>query len=412
MFKDFSFENIFKSKSAIGIEYVFMADGLFEINFLVIKKKKSIVVIEKCKSGITNFDELFGLLDVHLPIVLIFNGKGIIHRKVNCSEDDTLLNLISKVLPNADVKNFYLQSHQLSASLSYLSVVRKSLVDDILDKLKTKNNNAIISCFLGPFVVENSLPLIEKMMPFENSFCFNNYLLQIQENKIIDIRPMQDSNDSILQVGNEKIASKYLISFSGALSYFLSEESGLMNCEKIDALRTEYFQKEKFKQRSMFLLIFSFLILVVNYLVFNNYWTKSNLLSDQLSANSAMLYRSESLKKEFEQKKQFLEKNGLLDKSKTSYYADMLAIDLPNSILWTDLNIHPLKKKQNNDTSDGYFFEKKIILLSGKSQRSLDLNEWIKLIKKKKWIEDVVLLNYNQENLSDAGMFLIQIKLR
>ena len=89
-----------------------------------------------------------------------------------------------------------------------------------------------------------------------------------------------------------------------------------------------------------------------------------------------------------------------------------MAETLPPSIRWTDLTIYPLKKKDAQDETASLFFEKNVIKISGKCQKSTDLNEWMKRIKKNIWVGDLKLIDYKQENASDEGLFLIQLTLK
>ena len=109
MLKKVVFENILKSKTAIGLEIVLLPDSAFEINVVVLKKNKSLISSEKQIKGIKDIAELTGQISNKLPLILIFSGKGIIHRKVVLSEHDTQVTLLNKVLPNANVNDFYIQ---------------------------------------------------------------------------------------------------------------------------------------------------------------------------------------------------------------------------------------------------------------------------------------------------------------
>jgi Tfp pilus assembly protein PilN len=139
---------------------------------------------------------------------------------------------------------------------------------------------------------------------------------------------------------------------------------------------------------------------------------KGNALSSELLMNQSAINRYDTLKKEYSRKKDFLEANGLLESSQTSFYADRLASELPSSIQWNDLLIHPIRKKDQSDESNSLFFENKLIRISGKCARNTELNEWMKKTKKKDWISNVTLLDYKQENATDAGKFIIEIRLK
>ena len=81
-------------------------------------------------------------------------------------------------------------------------------------------------------------------------------------------------------------------------------------------------------------------------------------------------------------------------------------------ITWTNLEIHPIKKKEANDESEVMYFENKIIRITGNCQQSTDLNDWMKSVKQDTWVADAKLLNYQQDNAKDNGLFLLEIVLK
>lgn len=412
MLKKVGFKNIIKSKAAVGVEIILLPENTYEINVVLLKKIKSILTTEKQKEGIGSFEELAQFIDTKLPIILVLNGKGIIHRKISFSENDTPITLLNKVLPNANPNEFDIQETGISSSQVFVSLIRSSIINEVIEQLKKNKLTNIAGCLLGPFVINNLLPLIDTNIISNELLKFSSYQLQIREQQIteITIAESENINESII-IGDSLVHSKLVIAFAAALSYFLDDNAGIVKSEVIDNIKEEFKQKQKFEFIGWSLLIAAFSVLLLNYFIFNHFWTKTNDLSSTLSSNQFALSRYGTLKVEFAQKKGFLEQNGLLENSRTSFYADKLAESLPSSIQWTDVNIHPVKKKQASDESEGFFFENKIIKISGKCQRSTDLNDWMKEVKLKSWISNVTLLNYTQDNATDDGLFLIEIKL-
>ena len=413
MLNKFGFENINKSKSATGLEIILLADGSYEINIVVLKKNKSTLVTEKQKAGIKSFEEAAKLIDLSSPIILILNGKGIIHKKVSVEENDTPTKSLNKVFPNANLNEFNIQETLVnSISQTYISIIRSSVLNEVIEKLKTNKLTNISGCSLGPFVVNNLLTLINKKSINNELLNISGFQLKIGEQEITEIENASSNIDSNpILIGDENVPPKLVIAFAGALSYFIGSTDGIINSDTINDLKEEFVQKRKFELMGWTLLIAVLLILTVNFFVFNNYWSKRNQMGEALTLNQSAVERYDMLKKEFTQKNEFLEKNGLLESSRTSFYADKLAESLPLSIHWTDVNIHPVKKKQASETSEGFFFENKMIRISGKCQRSTDLNGWMKEVKLKPLINSVTLLNYTQDNETDDGLFLIEIKL-
>lgn len=412
MLKKIGIENIIKSKTAAGIEVILLPDATYAVNVVVLKKVKSTLTTEKQKEGITSFEELAQLIDTKQPIILVLNGKGIIHRKVSLSESDTDITLLNKVLPNANFKDFDLQQTALGSQQAFVSVVRSSIINEIIEALKKNKLTTIAGCLLGPFVLNNLLPLIGTAVISNEQLTVGTYQLQIREQQITDITVASGHADEHISVGGDPVDPKLLIAFAAAFSYFTGADAGISKSEIIDNIKEEFKQKQKFEFIGGALLIAIFGILLVNYFVFNHYWTKNKDLSSALTANQSALNRYDTLKIQVAQKKEFLDQNGLLETSRTSFYTDQLAGTLAASIHWIDVNIHPLKKKKAGEEEQGFFFENKTIRISGKCQRSTDLNSWMKEIKLKEWVSSVTLLNYTQDNAVDDGMFLIEIKLK
>lgn len=412
MFRKPVFENIVKSKTAMGVEIILLPDGAFEINAVTLKRNKSDVLTETKSSAIADLASLAKITNAKAPIILVINGKGIIHRKVMVSENDSLAVLLNKVLPNANLNEFYIQKQEMGSSQNYISVIRAAVVNDILDALKKNNITNIMECYIGPFVINNVLPLIDKNIISSESLIFSNYSLLIREDRIFEVSLTDNDADDRIKVAEDLLEGKLLIAFAAALSYFMGTDKGIVNSEPIDLVKDEFKQKLKFHFWGWFLLIASFFILLVNYFVFDHYWKKSNDMNSRLVLNQSALKRYESLKAEYSKKKIFLEQNGLLENSRTSYYADRLAASVPSSIQLLEMNIHPLKKKEANDMTNSFYFDNNIIKISGKCDRNTELNDWMKEIKKNEWIETVSLLNYKQENAKDDGVFFIEIKLK
>jgi hypothetical protein len=159
-------------------------------------------------------------------------------------------------------------------------------------------------------------------------------------------------------------------------------------------------------------LIFFFTILLINYLIFDNYWNKKNELMAAVTLNQGELEKLESLKRQYAEKQTFLSKAGLLEVSKTSFYADQIAIDMPEQISLTGININPMEKKTNESEEEGYFFIPRTVGIKGTCNKSAYVSEWINILKKKNWLNQVILINFNQDKELGLGIFNIELKLK
>jgi Tfp pilus assembly protein PilN len=404
--------NMLKSKAAAGLEVIILPDGSYQLHLVILKKQKSTLLTEIQRESLSSFTEVQQLIDPKIPLVLIINGKGIVHRKVSSSGNDTPATLLNKLLPNAQVDDFVIQKTAATAEEIFVSVIRLNALTDLIQELVKNKLTNIAACFLGPFVITNLLPLLSHDQISNEQLRISNFRLQIREQQITNIETTGDIANEQLRIGGDLLPQQLAIPFAGALSYFTGSATDIFNAVLLNELKEEFKQKQKFELRGWILLVATFLILIINYFIFNNYWSRNKEMNAQLELTQAALQRYDKLKTEFDQKKQFLEQNGLLENSRTSYYADQLSKELPSSMQFTGLEIHPLKKKKAGEDESGFLFENKLIRVSGNCQRNTELNEWMKKIKKQNWVEDIVLSNYRQDNAKENGFFQIEIKLK
>ena len=404
-------ENMLKNKSAAGLEIILLPDGSYQFYLIALKKQESTVVTEKITGPLYSFNEVQKHIDSKVPLILIMNGKGIIHRKFYRQENDSTATLLTKVLPNAIIDDFVIQETDFPSGEVFVSVIRTNVFNELMNELINHKLTNVSACFLGPFVVTNLLSLLEKHTLDTGVVFAGNYRLQVNHEQIVSMEPIVDIPDQSYQIGNDVLSSQLLVAFAGALSYFAGFSCNISNAGLLYSIKEEFKQKQKFEFRGWALLIATFLILIINYLVFNNYWTKNKEMNTELELTQTAMQRYEKLKSDYNQKHLFLEQNGMLENSRTSYYADRLARELPASIQFTGLNIHPLKKKKAGEEDKGFSFENRSVHVSGNCKRNTELNDWMKKIKKESWVQDLVLLNYSQDSKDENGIFLIEIKL-
>lgn len=404
-------ELIYKSKTVAGVELIFQPEGGYLIHLVAIRKNKNELQFIKKNNNIKSIEALAKELLPQTPFVLVLNGKGIVHKKLNYSPSDTDATLLQKVLPNASPTEFCIQKTIIDQEHLFVSVIRNSVLNEFINALKKHNLMFIHSCLLGPFCINLALPLIDQKIIDKELLRLNSFALQIRENRITDIFSNDQEETNKIPVGDEKLEASLLIAFCAAFSYFTPQHSGIENDALLNEFRTEALQKRKFQTASWAVAIGALLLLVCNYLVFDHYWKKSNEMNTQLVLSQSALNQLDTLKKEYAQKEDFFQRNGLLESARTSFYADRLAGSLPSTIQWTDVIIHPQKRVESNEVTTSFLFENKRIQINGVCTRSTELNDWMKELKKKTWIEDVSLVDYKQDQQEDNGVFSIEIKI-
>ena len=134
-------------------------------------------------------------------------------------------------------------------------------------------------------------------------------------------------------------------------------------------------------------------------------------LRQKVHMNTNLLSGFEKMKKEISDKEKFLQQTGLSEVSRTSFYADQLALDLPLAIQLIQLNIHPPVKKYAAD-AETMNFTPDVIHISGITAQSAELNEWINIIREKDWVRNVSILSYTQDAFKKTGEFSIEATIK
>jgi Tfp pilus assembly protein PilN len=402
---------LLKDKQAASIEVIIQPDNQRLYNFILVKEEKGSIYIDKSKIGITDPEELKKLLPSNVPVSLILNGKGIMHRIIPVTDKDTDTLLLQKILPNAQIQDFYIQQFPATENKVAVSVIRKDQFQLTIDEFSSFSQQ-IISVFSGPFIAANLLPLINANSDENETLHFSTYKLQFENRVLYSFDILHEKTEKEYDFSGNKVPSPLMLVFAGALSFFISDTTGIKNnIEYINFNRDEFRQKKLFRLQLGGILSFLFLAMLINFLVFSSFFSKKNKLSAQVSLVQNQLQMHDTLLKEIKQKKTFLEEAGLLEDSKLSFYADQLAADLPSYITLTELNVNPLVK---NATPEGEVLNitNKFIKLSGHCSLTTILNEWINTLEKKKWIKNVRMINYSQLKSSEPGEFTLEIYLQ
>lgn len=404
-------EGLLQSRSVAGIECVLSSDGIPEINYVVLKKEKNRLTSDSSGTKIKDIESLKTSLAVSNPVFLALNGRGIIHKKFAYNEGENEIALFNKVLPAANPADFYLQKCLSDQGSHIISVIRKNIADSILNELK-RNGYHVIGCSLGPFSFQSLLPLLDNTAT-SRDVLVSGFKLSLGENEISSFQSAEGiTGDTLKLMGGEEVKPETVIPFATAVQYFISYGREMMaNIPSVADGNAEFRQKQIFKISSGVSVGFFLVALLVNFLLFSSFSEKANDYGAKVSANQNMIQRYEKLKAEVEEKQAFLEKTGLMEASRTSFYADQIARQLPGSIKLTQMNIFPLEKKSNNDDADITFIPKNIVI-SGNCKQSIELNEWIGILKKTEWVNEVGIINFSQDKSENTGVFSIEIKMK
>jgi hypothetical protein len=409
--KDYILDKLTKSNTVAGLEIIFLGDGKRRSNLCILQKKKSIILKKETISDIEDFKKLEDLIPANTPVIITVNGQGIINKKVVVSENDDEKALLQKVMPNANPKEFYLQQTN-SNNGTFLSVMRKETMDELINELVANNIHGI-SCSFGPFCLMNLVSLVENSTGSDQSIELGKYILHIK-NSLIESYKVSEAIDTLIpfKIGEEEIEGTSIMAYATGIGYFIPNQTGSkLNIASIANSALEFSQKRLFHTVGWTLLVLFLITLLGNYFLFNQYFTKRTRLEAIVNSQKSAIERYDTLKTLLEEKRDFLTKAGILGQPKTSFYADQLAMDIPAEMVLSEMSINPRVVNVNADDKD-MIFTSGLIKIYGACKNSLNLEEWINNVKKKNWVKGLSVLNYNHDKETNLGHFSIEIAIK
>jgi len=382
-------------------------------NFIAIKNKnKKQIVVSEEHIGLGSTEMLKKIGKNKIPLCLVINGKGVISKKIQCSNDNVNEeSIIQKVLPNAKQGDFYMRKYPSTDNEAFVSLIRRSMLTEVLDLLN-KNKISPVEVFWGPFSISSVISLTDM---HQGELITEHYKFTVENSQIIEFAQIEDSNtiQKKLCIGDEKLELQSLVSFGTLINHFYTNKA--KNTSQIPAVteaENNFIYATQFSKTIQFSSVFVFVVLLVNFILFNYYNRKQQDLSSKVARYSDLLINQDTLKKTLESKMELIGKSGLLESSKISFYADRIASVVNEGITLSKLEVNPMKEisGQSGDES-GYSFTNDTIEISGTAKNSTYLNEWIKDIKVYKWVKDITIKNYNRDNSLKPASFTILAKI-
>jgi hypothetical protein len=395
-------QQILEGNTAAGIHLMIQDDGKWQMQVVVMEKRKNKLHLKGGYSEIATIEELLNFMHNDYPVILSVDGKGTIHRKV---DDQNQENPLFQVLPQAKPADFFTQTEFSEDRNVMVSLIRKSLINEILDAFAVKGFN-IYSLMLGPFSLNALWQLINKR---SDTFSIGQYEIQIHNCLIQDLSHTSKAMLKEIAIGNEHISSELIIPYGNSISFFLANECSLSYSEDITrSTREEFLYKKAFKYFSYALPLLLFIILFINYILFNSYNTKFTRSDQQYQAGLELLDQLDSLTNELHSKETLIEQAGLTQETRFAYYADRIAASVPLKVKLINMEIDPLISELKQEKAPDPL--KSIIKINGTCSSGLNLDEWIHTLSSEEWIEQIEIVEYVQTEKSLPGQFTIQIE--
>lgn len=395
---------LYNYSEVAGLYLVWTSAGQMDLHLVLLEKVKNSIQFKQIETFVEDFESLKNVLSTEIPLVLILDGKGILHKKI--TQIPAEVEAIPKaVLPNANPDDFCFQVID-NEEFSWVSLGRKEAVNAILNQLKNLGFS-VVQLGFGVFSAQHLLPLLEEQKATLN---LGYSQISFSENKIQDLQKNTEVFPTTLFLADDPLPNLVLPAAGAAFQQILNIPHQIYNTELTEKAAEDFRYQHWFKLFGWTLLIGIFAILLINFIAFSGLDAKIKNQEIELAYHRQQLQKLDTLKNQYEEKAGFFNQNQLLENSKISFYADEIAASMPSGIQLLDLDIFPSKATQQQRREKLFLFDKKIIYIKGTSRRSPILNEWIKVLEAMDWVEKVKVLPYSEAK-GGVGTFELELEL-
>jgi Tfp pilus assembly protein PilN len=396
-------------KKVAGIRVRILPDNTWAIALNILEEKRGVITKVESIENASDFEEVFSLLSVEVPVFLVVDGKGVLHKKLSSEQEGTIGELLRMVIPNANANDFFCQRYFIG-DCHYVSVLRSDSLEKILDFFNDKGFY-VVKLVLGPYALNGIFSIWDQK---ELQYSIDNYLISVVDNYIDEFSygSKKGTLESTFKVGEELINDREALAYAVGLSGFLGEIPGVSSeLPRLEHDKKEWEARKIFHKMLKGVLGVVLSVLLINTIVYLNLNGENQKLTARLSGKSNLLKKLEILKADVKRKKEFLANIGWQGQKPLAVLADQLASTLPSGIFLDELDIHPLSEMVLKKDKQ-YVFQNEKIVVKGKCKNSILLNNWLANIEKLSWVEKVKGQQYFYQEKENTGVFQFEIVIK
>lgn len=396
---------VLKSNRVIGLHCRIDGSSTPSFSYVILVRKKGKVEIESQSEIQYELEKLHEVIPAKYPVYLSVEGKGILHRQI---EGDTSKPALQLAIPNANENDFIYELFEGASQKKFISFARKEFVGDILAKLSGQKI-LVIGLTISPF---SGIGLFEIFPDLPVPFLVGNYEIIPERgtHEIISFSKLDhDCGTRQYKIGESEISSAMVLPFYNALTYYTNRSADI-EYSVVTNQKNEFVSKRLFETAGCGVLIFIFIILLANLVVFSNLSEEKQALDQNISVNKELITRLNQVKDELSWKEKFLGQAGDDRKNWFSFFADQIGASVPGEITLEKLDFHPVRSKIINQKE--IELQSDLIRIEGITKSSAAVNDWTLALKKLAGVSDVTIGSFSELENSTLGIFVIEIRLK
>ena len=370
------------------------------LRILLIKKNKNEFSIQS-QQGHENLEQLKTVFKENQHLYLNINNNQVITKIITKELDQN--KALRTAFPNIKSSDFYFEIVQFTAKTS-VSICRKNYINNLLDSYK-KLKIKVIGFSLANCAIQHLISFVEI-----NKINTNNATVTINNNQIQDILPNENIEVKNYTINGLEISNNYILTLATIIAYYTNSTVSNGNCSiQNNFLKKQYLQEKHSSLGLKLGLCVLFFALLINTFIFSYYTNKINSFNQQQISNTSYFQDHLSqLEKKLNAKKNIVENINNASFSKTSYYFDQIALNLPITIILTEVHFQPLEKKAAQNKQLELLLKK--ITIEGNSTNDEEFSKWIQTLEKFDWTNKIEILKYS--DIQNETTFKIRISIK
>jgi len=395
---------LFQHPSFTGLHLQMDSQGQWHFHWVTLERQQEEVNIKKTGEGIFDLENPEGLPDPEIPVHLILDGRGILHKAV---PEQTLREeaVLQALLPGAKSEDFILQQVPYQKG-SIASLIRQDLAVQLLEQFE-HHSFWILGVSLGPFDVACLQPFLKDQSKIHVG---KNELQFDEQGQLCAYQQLEEENTRDIKLEGQAIPAEKVLPYAAAFQGILELPAALTH-QAIADQQQEYRHKQLFGKALLAMAGVTLLVLLLNTAFYFHYKSENEKLGIGRYHTQNQLAELDSLKAQL-QRQQLLIKNTSINQQTTvSFYADQIAATLPEGLQLKELDIFPVNGRRKDYGPDQLVrYNKNSIIVKGWCKSSLTYNKWIRELKDIDWIKDARHIDYQDLN-SQLSAFELHLNL-
>ncbi|MDN3588105.1 hypothetical protein QWY86_15585 [Pedobacter aquatilis] len=386
--------------TVMGLELILLGDNLYRCHACLLSKKGSILGIQSKSIMEGTLVQVLEKIPRNYPIALNLTGKGILFKHLTDNGDRDVAEVFSSVFPGVLATDFYVQQFS-SGKHSVLSIMRRTATDIILQTFR-QSGIKVLALTFGASVTSCIWSLLEldgMYLSFQgHQFKLDGgmQLLEYNHRSIIQ-------SEQIQNIAGQELADKYLIAYAAAFQLLLYKQMNMLWAEvpEVKVAFENFLQDSILKKRALVFMGILFLSLITSFLVFSHYNSENSRLSGVAGTLAASENQLDLFKQDIAEQEALLKKVSWNGGYPPGFVLKEISSTCPRQLSLLKISMNPLSKEPTD--------ERPVILLSGLSGNLTAVNNWIFLLKERKWVKLVKLQGYSAD--PESGNYRFNLKI-